>query len=261
MTGVTAERLHGGQVLRIHLDGGKGNVLTGARMAAITAALADHEDEATLKAVLLTAQGDHFSFGASVEEHRRDRAAFMLTGFHRLIRTLVSYPVPVAIAAPGQCLGGAFELALACTFVFVHDKTRFGCPEVKLGVFPPVLATLGPVRIGAPLAERALLTGAPLSALDLSACGLVTRSFGDADPAALIEGSLAWIAEQLLPLSAFTLRQACQALRTGSQTEAAVGLALDRVEEQYVREVVESHDGNEGIEAFLARRKPVWKDR
>ena len=88
----------------------------------------------------------------------------MLAAFHALIRTVADYPVPLAAVVQGQCLGGAVELVLACQFVFATASARFACPEIKLGVLPPVLAAIGPLRLGHAVSERLLLSGDSLDA-------------------------------------------------------------------------------------------------
>lgn len=245
-----------GTMLRILLNRPKGNVLSAEMMGEIGDALATHQDLPHLRLVLLRGAGGNFSFGASVEEHRRDQAASMLKSFHRFIRQVASYPVPVAALVEGRCLGGAFELTLACHLVFASPSARFGCPEIKLAVFPPVLAVAGPARLGGALAERLTLTGDEIDAAAAERANFVTAVFeGDAEQA-----FYAWYRVHLLPLSAFALRQAVRALRSRSPLLAALGDPLDAAEHHYVDRVVASHDGNEGIEAFLARRPPAWKD-
>ena len=69
--------------------------------------------------MLFDAEGPHFSFGASVEEHLPDQCAAMLAGLHRLILRMVESPVPILVAVRGQCLGGGLELALAGHLMFV----------------------------------------------------------------------------------------------------------------------------------------------
>jgi cyclohexa-1,5-dienecarbonyl-CoA hydratase len=69
-----------------------------------------------------------------------------------------------------------------------------------------------------------------------------------------------WYRKHLRPLSAFAIRQNVRVARIGSGMLAALQEPLDRIERQYVEEVLASNDGNEGITAFIERRKPVWKD-
>jgi cyclohexa-1,5-dienecarbonyl-CoA hydratase len=247
-----------GTVLRILLNRPKGNVLNAAMMGAISDALAAHRDAAHLRLVLVRGAGGNFSFGASVEEHRRDQAPGMLQAFHRFVRAIATHPVPVAALVEGRCLGGAFEMTLACHLVFATNTARFGCPEIKLGVFPPVLAVAGFARLGGALAERLLLTGEEIDAAAAERAGFLAAVFdADTDPEAAV---LAWYRKHLRPLSALAVREAVRAGRTRSPLLAALGEPLDEVERQYVERTLASHDGNEGIEAFLARRSPVWTD-
>jgi cyclohexa-1,5-dienecarbonyl-CoA hydratase len=210
-----------------------------------------------LRMVFIRGAGSHFSFGASVEEHRKEQAPSMLAGFHAMIRQMAAYPVPVAALVEGSCLGGAFELILACHFVFAAPSANFGCPEIKLGVFPPVLAAIGAHRLGGPLAEKLIVTGATIDAVAAEKSGLVSAVFStDNTEEELIE----WYRKNLRPLSAFSIRQANRVARIGSGLVAALQTPLDTIERQYVEEVLASNDGNEGISAFIERRKPVWKD-
>ncbi len=252
---VVVTRLEDGAVLDLQLARPKANILDAAMMAALSAALTAAEMDANLKLVILRGSGGHFSFGASVEEHTRDRAAGMLAGFHALIRQIGHYPVPVAALIEGQCLGGAFEVVLVCHFLFATPNAALACPEIKLGVLPPVLAAVGAQRLGGIVAERLLLTGGALKAQEGEKLGLLTLLTGEGTP---LEQLLAWYRGNLQPLSAFALRQGVKAIRKGSGLTAALGAGLDEAERQYLSEIVNSHDGNEGIEAFLARRPPAW---
>lgn len=253
---VRAERFEDGRVLRLVLDRAPANVLDSAMMDGLSGEIAAAREDRHLKLVVLQGAGSHFSYGASVEEHRREQAPEMLARFHALTRALASCPVPVAALVEGRCLGGAFEVVLACHFVFATPSARFGCPEVRLGVFPPVLAALGPLRLGGALAERLVLTGATVGPEALEGAGALTGRLGEAP----FDGLLAWYREHLAPLSAAALRHACRASRLGSGALEALGRRLDEVEALYLQEVLPSHDGNEGIAAFLERRPPKWED-
>lgn len=247
-----------GTVLDVVLDRPKGNVLTSELIGELEAALDEHRDRRELRLVVLRGAGGNFSYGASIEEHRKDLAPRLLAAFHRLIRSLAGYPVPVAALIEGQCLGGGFELVLACHFLFATPGARFGCPEIKLGVFPPVLAALGERRLGGFAAERMLLTGQPIDASEAWRLGFLTRVIDEGSEP--LEGLLAWYRETLRPLSAAALRQGTKALRQATGFVDQLDRALRATEEQYLREVLESRDGNEGIEAYLERRKPRWED-
>lgn len=246
-----------GQLLSVTLDRPKGNILTMQMMGELREALARRREDAALHMVLLRGAGGCFSYGASVLEHRRDSAESMLQAFHDLVRDVATFPVPIAALVEGKCLGGAFEVALACHFVFATPDAVFACPEITLGVVPPVLAVIGHLRLGAPTAERLLLTGEDLDATRAHALGFVSEIVPRDDA----EGSvLAWYRRRLAPLSAFALREATHASRRGSGMLSAIAGPLDDAERRYVERLLPSHDANEGIEAFLEKRPPRWVD-
>jgi cyclohexa-1,5-dienecarbonyl-CoA hydratase len=255
---ITAEPLEGGAILRLVLNQPRGNVLTGAMLRELGDALGQHREDRHLKLVVIRGAGGNFSFGASIEEHQRDQVHGMLRGFHAFVRDVASFPVPLAALVEGRCLGGAFELALCCHFVFATANARFGCPEIKLGVFPPVLAAIGAERLPGALAERLLLTGEEMDSSAAASAGLVAAVFDTSTPEASL---LDWYRAHLGPLSAFAVRQATLAFRSTSGVTRALDERLPAIERQYLDAVVASHDGNEGIAAFLARRAPQWEDR
>jgi cyclohexa-1,5-dienecarbonyl-CoA hydratase len=255
---IRADLIEGGRVLRLVLDAPKANILTMRMMDELRAELAAHRDRGALRMVLLRGAGGTFSYGASVPEHRRERAAAMLATFCDLVRDVATYPTPVAAMIEGRCLGGAFELALACHFLFATPTAVMGCPEVRLGVIPPVLAVLGPKRMGGALAERLLVTGADLDAGGAERAGLLAGIVPTGtDPESFV---LDWYRRTLAPLSAFTLREATRSAREASGLLAALEGPLEAAERRYVERLLPSHDGNEGIEAFIEKRAPQWMD-
>lgn len=253
MAEARAEVLEGGGLLRIVLDKPKGNILSQAMMAAIAEHLSLHAGDRSLRLVVLQGANGQFSFGASVEEHRREQAPAMLRALSQLVRQIVSYPVPVAALVEGRCLGGAFELVLAAHLVFATPDAQMGCPEIKLGVFPPVLAALGPWRLGGGLSDRLVLTGETLS-------GSQAHAIGFAQLISSFDDLVAWYRAGPAKLSALALRNAAQATRLGAGTAPLIGERLEALEKLYLERVLPSRDGNEGIEAFLARRPPRWED-
>ena len=254
---VEATLLENGTLLRLVMNKPKGNILSLEMMQALSKELEAQKDNSHLRAVIVRGAGKHFSFGASVEEHQKEQAPSMLKGFHAMIRKVASYPVPVIALVEGACLGGSFELILACHMVFASPTASFGCPEIKLGVFPPVLAAIGAQRLSGPLAERMILTGDTIDAATAEKVGMVSAVFTGENPD---EEFFEWFRKNLLPLSAFAIRQNTRVARIGSGIIAALKGPLDTIEKQYVDEVLASHDGNEGIQSFIERRNPVWKD-
>jgi cyclohexa-1,5-dienecarbonyl-CoA hydratase len=252
---VRAELRESGKLLRIVLDSPPGNILTAATMELVGRHLAAHEQDRHLRLVVLQGAGGNFSYGASVAEHRRETAPGMLRALNRLVRAIARYPVPIAALVEGRCLGGGFELVLVCHLVFATSKAQMGCPEVKLGVFPPALAALGPWRLGGSLSDRLVITGETITGARLFDSGFVSALVDGADP---FSDVLDWYRKGPARMSAAALRTATQATRIG--TEPLLGARLDLQEALYLERVLGSRDGNEGIEAFVEGRPPRWED-
>ena len=108
---VRHEVLHDGAVWRVVLDSPPANILDGAKIKTLTELFERAHSENQLKAVLIAAEGKHFCFGASVEEHLPDSCAGMLAGLHQLFEVMLQAAVPTVVAVRGQCLGAGLELA------------------------------------------------------------------------------------------------------------------------------------------------------
>ena len=243
-----------GALLRLRLNRPKANICDAAMIGALRAGLAAHRSTPGLRGVLLDAEGPHFSFGASVEEHLAERCAAMLSSLHTLILALAGFPVPVLVAVRGQCLGGGLEIALAGGPIFASPDARFGQPEIKLGVFAPAASCLLGWRVSAVAAEELLWSGRSIDGDAALRLGLVQSLADDPEAAAL-----AWFDEHLAPLSAAALACAVAAVRAPRLRELRQRLA--EVEQLYLERLMKTRDANEGLAAFLARRSPVWEHR
>ena len=243
-----------GALLRLRLSRPKANIVDAAMIAALRSALDEHLTGIRLRAVLLDAEGPHFSFGASVEEHLPGSCAAMLRDLHALILQLVGSPVPLLVAVRGQCLGGGLEVAAAGHLIFAAPGATLGQPEIKLAVFAPAASCLLPERIGQSRAEDLLFSGRGIGAEEAHRIGLVDALADDPSQAAL-----AYFEEHLAKRSASSLRFAVRAARF--DFVARVRRKLAEVERLYLEELMATHDAVEGLAAFLAKRPPLWEDR
>ncbi|MBX3634468.1 MAG: cyclohexa-1,5-dienecarbonyl-CoA hydratase [Rubrivivax sp.] len=243
-----------GALLRLRLNRPKANLCDAAMIAALHAALEAHRGAAGQRGVLLDAEGPHFSFGASVEEHLADRCAAMLASLHALILAMAAYPVPILVAVRGQCLGGGLEIALAGGPIWARPDASFGQPEIRLGVFAPAASCLLPWRVSPAAAEELLWSGRSIAGSQALAIGLVQALADDPEAAAL-----AWFDEHLAPRSAAALACAVAAARAPRLRELRERLA--EVERLYLDRLMKTHDANEGLAAFLAKRTPQWEHR
>ena len=95
-----------GALLRLRLARPKANIVDAAMIAALQKAFDAHRGNTGILAAIVDAEGPHFSFGASVEEHLPEQCERMLKGLHALIGAMLDWPKPILITAKGQCLGG-----------------------------------------------------------------------------------------------------------------------------------------------------------
>lgn len=242
-----------GGLLRLRLARPKANIVDAAMIAALQSALETHVDTPGLRAVMLDADGAHFSFGASVEEHLPERCAQMLRGLHQLIRTMLDCPVPILVAIRGQCLGGGLEVAAAGSLLYATPEARFGQPEIRLGVFAPAASCLLPPRIGQARAEDLLWSGRSIDGVEAHRIGLIDQLADDPEAA-----MLNWFDEHLAHFSASSLRFAVRAARQAFAS--GIKDRLDIVEALYLDELMASHDAVEGLRAFLDKRSAHWEN-
>jgi cyclohexa-1,5-dienecarbonyl-CoA hydratase len=243
---------HSGQLERIVLDRPKANILDCEMLAAIRERIARlAEAPGASKLLVFEGAGGNFSFGASVEEHLPDRVTGLLRQFHRLFLDLERLSIPTAAVVRGQCLGGGFELALWCGYVVCEPSARFGVPETKLGVFPPMAALALPWRVTGARSTQMILSGESLAGEEAARCGIADLCTDDAE-AALQE----WFRMRLAPKSAVALRAAWRA----SRRLLADSLKNDiwSLEKYYLTDLMSHQDPVEGLSAFLEHRPPVW---
>ena len=243
-----------GALLRLRLARPKANIVDAEMIAALDGALLAHRAQTTLRGVLLDAEGPNFSFGASVEEHLPAQCAQMLASLHALILGMIEFPAPILVAVRGQCLGGGLEVALAGGLIFAAPDAQFGQPEMKLGVFAPAASVLLPYRVNQPFAEDLLFSGRSIGAEEARAAGLVHTVFDDPETAALT-----YFNQHLAGKSAASLACAIAAARGAMARDVRQRLA--EVERLYLDRLMATRDANEGLTAFLAKRKPHWEHR
>ena len=232
------------------------NIFNIAMLKEISSALGECSRR-ELVAIVFAAQKDSraFSAGVAVEEHVEELVYQMLDSFHNVFRIMEQQSKPTIALVDGPALGGGCELVAACDIVIASERARFGQPEIKLGVFPPVAAVLLPLVIGDKAARELILTGETIDAKEALRLGLCNH-VASVDT---LEPKLVEVLAKLRELSSVALEFARKSLDVGRGR--TLDAALKQLEDIYLHELMKSSDAKEGVRSFMEKRKPVWRNR
>jgi cyclohexa-1,5-dienecarbonyl-CoA hydratase len=233
------------------------NIFNIAMMLEIGNALDDCARQNDLVAIVFDAVEDSrtFSAGVSIEEHVPETVVEMLDSFHDIFRKLNQISRPAIAVVNAAALGGGCELVAACDIVIAGDKAKFGQPEIKLGVFPPVAAILLPRIIGEKKAREMILLGEVIDAAEALRLGLVSYVV----PGSALQQKTNEILAKLRELSPSSLGMARRAIAVADDHD--FDKSLKKVEDLYLNQLMETEDANEGLRSFMEKRKPEWKSK
>ena len=223
------------------------------------AALLDQlRDDESVGVVVFTGAGDKaFIAGADIGEFAGRTAITqreVMTN-RSLFTAIDTFPKPVIAMINGYCLGGGCELALACDVRIASENASFGQPEINLGIIPGGGGTqrLGRL-VGEGKAMEMILTGEIIDANTAFAIGLVNHVV----PADQLHTKTLEIANRIADKSPIALQMAKEAVKLASKSNLDEGL---RREVDLFALCFSTEDKNEGVSAFLEKRKPAWKGK
>ena len=234
------------------------NVFNIAMMREINTALNECVPRRDLAAIIFDAAPDTraFSAGVAVEEHVPATVFQMLDSFHNIFRLLTQISKPAIAVVDGPALGGGCELVAGCDIVIASDRARFGQPEIKLGVFPPVAAILLARIVGERKAREMILLGEMIDANEAFRFGLVTYVVPNTD----LEQKTTAVLTKLRELSSSSVTMTHAALGLGA-AGGELDSALEKLENFYLNDLMKTEDAQEGVRAFMEKRKPVWRNK
>ena len=238
---------------RVTLNNPPLNVIDIRMMEELRAALEQIDTHPEITAIVLAGSEQAFSSGVDVEAHTPDKVRGMLADFHSVVRSLISNSKLTVASVRRHCLGGGAELALVCDIVYASPDSVWGFPEIKLACYAPVASVALSAIVGQKLAAEMLLTGRTLSGAEALAAGLI-NGLAD-DPEALVADCV----QRVSQLSPAALRIAKRAFYAWDSIHFDKGLA--RAEQIYNDELMKTADAQEGITAFMERRRPKWIGR
>ena len=175
--------------------------------------------------------------------------------FHDIFHHMAHVHAPIVAVVDGAALGGGCEVVLFADIVLASERSKFGQPEIQVGVFPPVAAMMLPHLTGRQKALELVLTGAVIKANEAHRIGIVNQVFPVEGFEEAVEGYLAGLAGLSAPVLQLSKRAVVESI--GKPFTDAMRV----VEDIYLGDLMETEDANEGLAAFMEKRKPVWKDR
>ncbi len=234
------------------------NALNEAVRTEMLAHLEAIETDDSIGAVVITGAGEKaFIAGADIGEFAGrspfDQRHAMRSP--RVFDVMSEFPKPVIAMINGFCLGGGCELASSCDMRIASDNAKFGQPEIKLGIIPGGGGTQRLSRlIGLGHTMRLVLTGDFIGAAEAKDIGLVEQVV----PAAELRETAVGLAQKIASFSPLTVKVGKEAVRAGERLSIEDGI---RYERDLFCLCFSSEDKEEGVDAFLNKRKAEWKGR
>jgi methylglutaconyl-CoA hydratase len=226
-------------------------------IASLTAAAREAGSNREIRAMVLSGTGKAFCAGADLawmtkaiaytrEENRREAEDLA-----RMLETLDTLPVPLIGRVHGAALGGGAGLVAVCDIAIAADDATFGFTEAKLGIIPAVISPYVLQKIGPSAARELFLTGSRFSAKRARRMGLIHKIVPESD----LDSAVDECVQEVLSSAPGAIAAAKALIKDVANRPSAdvIGLTTTRIAEQRV-----SAEGQEGMRAFLQKRKPNW---
>jgi enoyl-CoA hydratase len=233
------------------------NALSAGLVGELAAALDELEADAAIGAIVLTGSEKAFAAGADVKEMASKTYPetytedFITRGWERLSQCRK----PVIAAVAGFALGGGCEIAMMCDIVIAADTARFGQPEITLGTMPGAGGTQRlPRFIGKAKAMDLCLTGRMMDAAEAERAGLVSRIV----PAGELLSEAVKVGEIVAAMSQPIAMMVKEAVNRAYETTLSEGVRFER---RLFHSTFATEDQKEGMAAFIAKRKPAFRNR
>jgi len=218
--------------------------------------LRELNNQENLKLIIIDSDQKVFSAGVNAADHTQENIVKMLSAFHEVFYAMLDLEIPTMSLVRSACLGGGCEIALFCDFVIASENAVFSQPEIKLGCFPPVSLIHLSQLIGDKKALELILTGNKLSAKEAAQLGLINHACKEEE---FEEKSLEFI-KSIVSNSPSVMRTTLKAYKNINY-KSAIKENLVKAEKIYLEELMQLEDTKEGIQSFLEKRPPVWKNR
>lgn len=225
-------------------------------IAELTRTFIELESNAAVRLVVLAGEGKSFCAGGdlnwmrSMKNYTREENIADSQRLADMYATIDGFSRPLIGVVHGAALGGGSGLAAVCDFVIAAEDARFGFTETRLGILPAVIGPYAIRKIGISHARAYFLSGMPITAACAKEIGLVHRTV----PAAELEAARDAVIAEFLKAAPGAARKAKALIRT--ITTPAVDVTRETIDA--IAEARTSEEGQEGMDALLTGRKPLW---
>jgi enoyl-CoA hydratase len=231
------------------------NALNRALIGELTQAIQAFDADGAIGCLLITGSDKAFAAGADIKEMADKTFSEAYGGnFAADWDAAARARKPIVAAVAGFALGGGCELAMQCDIVIAADNAKFGQPEIKLGVIPGIGGTQRLTRaVGKAKAMDLILTGRMMDAAEAERSGLVARIV----PAASLMDEAMKVADTIATMSLPSVLAGKETVNRAFEGSLAEGMVFER---RIFHSLFATHDQKEGMQAFVEKRKPAWKN-
>ncbi|MCP4138100.1 MAG: enoyl-CoA hydratase [bacterium] len=233
----------------------KRNSLSAQAISLFLEYLDQAESDSEVRAIMVTGAGDRaFCTGAELGDSMSGDGKETFANYAKLLNRLYSFPKPTVARIKGYCLAGGMGFMLACDIVIASDDSKFGTPEVNVGLWPMMIGALIFRNVMRKKAMEMMLLGERMSADEALAMGLITRVV----PAASLEDAVNAVLKTLAAKSPIGMKIGKNAFSgmEGMPVEEALKYLSGQL-----AEVASTEDAREGITAFIQKREPVFQGK
>lgn len=218
-------------------------------------ALAGIQYRTDLKVVVFSAAGKNFCGGFSPEDFTEEKSYQLIEAFGRMYEQVQALNIPVISIVQGMALSAGFEVVIFSDLAIAAESSKFGFPDVRIGLFPALATYLLQNRIPAKRAAELIFTGEMITSRDAEKYGLINQVVPDEK----LQEQAGILVSKLVQFSGPVLQCAKRALTESAGKNTEDGIRA--VEDVFLNQLLQYEDSKEGVTAFTQKRKPVWKNQ
>ena len=233
------------------------NALNSKMVNEILSALGGFQSDDDIRCVIITGSEKAFCAGADIKEMSAKSTVDLIrnNNYFPLWKGVASHPKPIVAALSGYVLGGGLELAMACDILIASESTKLGQPEINIGIIPGGGGTQRLTRaVGRYKAMEMILTGSTITAEEARQFGLVNRVV----PREKFLEEAKLVGREIASKSPLATKMAKQAINKAHELGVTEGIEFER---QLFHQLFSTQDKEEGMKAFLEKRKPEFRGK